>query len=171
MAFRFMPARSKVFGITVYPRRVPVKPAVFDSEQISMAHVLAPGISKMLCGSSGSSINASYAASNRITAPVAFANSTHLVSASRPNTAPVGLFGEQMYSRSAFVFSSGSGRKPLSMPDARCTTFRPSITFASTYAGYAGSITSELLLWSNRARISPSSSLAPLETNTSSASS
>ena len=56
---KLMPSRSSSFGITVYPRRVPVNPAVFEREQISMAQVLAPSISKMLLGRDGSSINAS----------------------------------------------------------------------------------------------------------------
>ena len=80
MALKDIPPRTSALGITVYPRRVPVKPAVFESEQISIAQVSAPGISKMLRGSESSSMNASYAASKRITEPFSFAKSTHAFS-------------------------------------------------------------------------------------------
>ena len=65
-------------GTTVYPQRVPVKPAVFDNEQNSTAQVLAPSISKIERGKELSEIKASYAASNRIIIPLALAKSTHV---------------------------------------------------------------------------------------------
>ena len=61
----------------MYPHLVPVKPAVLENEQNSIAHLVAPSISNMLLGSDVSSINASYAASNSIIALLSIAKSTH----------------------------------------------------------------------------------------------
>ena len=62
------PSFTNSFGTTVYPHLVPVKPAVFEKEQNSMAHFFAPSISYILFGSSFDFIKHSYAASNSITA-------------------------------------------------------------------------------------------------------
>ena len=52
-----IPSNTNSFGATVYPQRVPVNPAILENEQISIAQVLAPSISKIDLGSVGSVIN------------------------------------------------------------------------------------------------------------------
>merc|ERR1719454_2562171 len=64
------------FGITVHPRRTPVKPAYLEKELTSIAHVRAPSISKIDLGTSSERMKGAYAASKTMMEPLALAQST-----------------------------------------------------------------------------------------------
>src|SRR3970040_1189104 len=83
------------FGTIVQPSLTPVNPAGFDKELTSIAHSLAPSISKIDLGKLFSLINSEYAASKIIIDLFFLAKSTSSLSCSFVATAPVGLLGEQ----------------------------------------------------------------------------
>merc|ERR1719201_2306610 len=77
------------FGTMVQPRRTPVKPAYFESELTSIAHVRAPGMSRIDLGTSSERMNGAYAASKTMIDPLALAQSTSFCSCAVVAAAPV----------------------------------------------------------------------------------
>ena len=101
-------------GTTDQPSLTPVNPAGLLKEFISIAHLRAPSISKMLLGNEESRINSLYAASKTIIQPLPSAKSTSVLSSCFVETAPVGLLGEQKYIREFGEICERSGKKLFS---------------------------------------------------------
>ena len=157
-------------GITVYPQRTPVNPAVFEQLRNSMAHFLAPLISQIEWGMSSSCMYASQAASYRISVSLSRAYLTHFFNSSFGNTVPVGLFGQQRYIISTrwsgicgikwFSAVHGIQFTLLHLPFSS-TPARPHITLESIYTGQIGSVTPMELSHLTISPILPVSLLAP----------